>query len=486
MKRLIFIFIFLSSVANSQSTVLTPACGVSWTACGLYSPSVDTFYLSPGDYNSLGDIAPTLSGTQSNPKVVIHLDHDSLVDIYNHPVKYPDTAYYAQISGLNLSIDSFWIFRGLHIEDYSILDGDKKYGNASIIDSSYQCKIDYCTIDSIYSTAAIRIRQSSNYNEITNCVIKGARINAGTDIIGITVQSGYGTESRGNLIENNEILGYSDAVQLNYTNGSPNKEGAVPGTKVINNEFYLTHFADSSSAGIYSFGENGIDIKVGSVGKDLVGGDLADSSRVIVALNTMYNFTPSCSNCLATGGGGEAIVIQNNAHNIHVFANIIANSNVGLSMTRSSLGNDIVSNNNVYNNVFFNIKKYTTGTSSTNVNRGTVFVLTHDDSLTNFIYNNVLYQCNGIGDIRNQGLGMTFKNNQLIESQNLISSTYSESQISDYINWTNTVLKNNGNQSKAGVWSGNTGIKFTKTIKIKRWTNPTIVTWEELKALEPQ
>jgi len=131
-------------------------------------------------------------------------------------------------------------------------------------------------------------------------------------------------------IVNNEVYDCGDNILL-QSGGTPPAPGWYPGTVIENNDLYQTSYSycDSDGTpnpnGLYSAGENAIDIKSGGVPNNIL--------RVIN--NRMWGFKRTDTSCASTGSGGNAVITHGATRYTLIKNNIIFDTVGGFATPNS-------------------------------------------------------------------------------------------------------------------------------------------------------
>ncbi|WP_235299294.1 right-handed parallel beta-helix repeat-containing protein [Portibacter marinus] len=310
-----------------RTLVVTPNLEYdSWRELIFKNDEIDLFLITPGDYLKWGQLRPHKSGELKVPKI-FHYYNPKLKSKALHPVQLQkDEA--AILENFNFNEIANWKIYGLTFSGKQDQINNLKGGISNlIINSSDRITIDFCIIENVLRSGAIRI-STSNHTVISNSVIRDKVEGLKGDNVGILVGAVENQVSLNTKIYNNEIINYTDGIQLlYYTTPSRNKPvtGELPGTYIGYNDIYITpDLYRQKENRLFSCAENGIDIKVGSSSKNPL-------HWVTIENNNLWGFRDTDSSCSGSSNG-EAITIHRNAKNVLLKDNVIFDSSRGVTV----------------------------------------------------------------------------------------------------------------------------------------------------------
>tara|TARA_Y100000385_G_scaffold77414_1_gene78542 strand:- start:5334 stop:6797 length:1464 start_codon:yes stop_codon:yes gene_type:complete len=293
----------------------------SWAQCFLDNKEIETFVLAAGDYSSWGIIEINSSTSGVKKRKIIST---SVLNSDDHVIS---ASRNVEVKGFDFDNAQNWELNGIVVDGGITNYIKNQSSNISFLNS---------VIRDVPKGNALRI-VSSNNTIIRNCVFTLDAKLAKEECIAITVSARQNKESRNTLIENNEIVNYTDGVQLYYKTKTSSRypipmNGSVPGTIIRNNDIYITPDLYSQSQGAeVACAENGIDIKVGTESK-------RESDIIGISNNRLWGFRRTTKGC-ADGSHGSAIVVHKNAKHIFIDNNFIYDSARGISVLGSKDGN---------------------------------------------------------------------------------------------------------------------------------------------------
>lgn len=372
---------------RSDVRIIYPDRGCSsWEECGLNDPSIRYFLITPGDYVDWGTLEFTASGTEKERRILRYYN-PTTKDPYHpeHPVKLAEKPELeVVVENLRLIGTSYWVFHGLTFRGRA---SNKKGFTGGLVnqigfDANHNI-INFCLFEKFLGAGAMRIFQS-HYNTVQNSVVRDKGADIGVDIGGIGISAFWQQEARGNRIVNNEIYNVTDAIGLIYNvnkNGENERAqmGAVPGTIIENNDFYIEKSMYSYKDGEeWSCAEDGLDFKTGTKSTKA-------EDRVLILNNRIWGHRPTDQSCGGSGSSGSGIVIHRDASNMLIRGNIIFDVAQGVSIygKNKKYPEEAVENIALVNNLLYDMRDVVDG----NFNSGLAMKLT---SSVDVYYNTVV------------------------------------------------------------------------------------------------
>ena len=278
--------------------------------------------VKPGDYRNAGIISISSSGTKDRPRYLVNYNLEMLEDgVTNRPVNQP-IINQVILSGLNFRTARHWVVNGITLKPVS--DNPRPLIKIPAGSESSSIILKNLLLEGGGGGAGqIYIGRSNKDITITASVLRNSRPIAGRDSHCIRIDG-----ARNILINQNEIYNCAgDGVQV-ASNGSP-------GTKITNNDIYITSdlYSDCKGKlrrdGLCACAENAIDIKGATTAQD----PAPASEWLTIFGNRMWGFQHTDKLCGGTGDNGSAIVIHFDPSDyILIEKNVIHHSNQGITV----------------------------------------------------------------------------------------------------------------------------------------------------------
>jgi len=301
--------------------------------------------VTPGDYRSRGTIIIMSSGTKELPRYLVYYDPELLqTEAVKHPV-YQQQKKRVILSGLRFNYAKHWVVDGISLKPVSGKSGSLINFPAGLAARSVTLK-NLLIEGGGGGAGQIYIGSTNNNITIVGNVLRNSKPIAKKDSHCIKINA-----AKNIIISQNEIYNCAgDGIQVSH-DGSP-------GTKIMNNDIYITTdlYSDCkgtlTTKGACACAENAIDIK-GATAAD----EPAPSSEwLMISDNRMWGFKRTDISCGGTGDAGSAIVIHYDPSDyIMIENNVIHHSQHGITVSThnkglSSDGTDHVSiiNNTIY------------------------------------------------------------------------------------------------------------------------------------------
>ena len=305
------------------------------------------FCISPGDYaKNQKVIEITTSGTKENPRYIVLNNGNNL-----HPVKQPRETlakYRLHFKGAN-----YW-----RVDRQSEWENTKTTSFIKLENSSNNV----FTRGLLQDTAnGIAIFDKSNNNTIESHHIEKTQWSVDNKVFNDLAAIGLNGWKDGDTIKNtklegNEIINYVDGVQLVRHYGGFDKNAKInfEGTRIENNLMYVTNImysdgnGNSNPDGLFSFSENAIDLK---------GGSLNPNNPVVISNNYMWGYKESDRTGTKLDDPGSAIVTHYAVPNVVIENNEISLSDYGIISDGPMQGRSPFSDTKISQNKFYNIKR---------------------------------------------------------------------------------------------------------------------------------
>lgn len=350
---------------NSNMRLITPTNG-GWS--DINSSNYQYFYVTPGDYSSLGYILLNNAGSGSSAsakKYIILYNGDDDYDgekYATHPGKLPQNKL-ARVR-FDLKDTNHWVIDRMANWDYHTVSAKLYNSDFNIINRFYsrECK------------DGISIKSYCDNNTIQNCRIEinnfhtDLRDAPAIGIVNFSYNGGGSTplsnvSMKNNKILNNETYNFSDGFQTVLFGDGIGVD--CQGTIVENNHFYIDETVytncngSQSDTGDCAYAENAIDLKIGS--KNV-------NNRIIIRNNIMWGFKEDDPTNSAFSDPGAAIVAHYGVANTVIENNLIFNSEVGISFSdvRSTVSPYAVFDTDIKDNALNHIKRHAVGIADCN------------------------------------------------------------------------------------------------------------------------
>jgi len=310
------------------------------------NPNKSIFCVSPGDYAANQKmIEITASGTKEKPRYIVLNNSNNL-----HPVKLSRTElakYRLKFVGAN----------------YWIVDRQAEWEN-KVETSFIELRNSSNNIFSrglLQDTAnGIALFDKSNNNTIQEHHIEKTQWSVSHKVFSDLAAIGLNGWNHNDSIKNtkiihNEIINYVDAIQLVRYRGAFDTHAKInfEGTQIIDNAMYVTSVmysdgqGNSKNDGEFSFTENAIDLK---------GGSLNTSNPIVISGNYMWGYKTSDRSNTNLNDAGAVIVTHNDVPNVVIDNNTLSNSHYGILSGGAMKGRSPLSNTKITNNKFYNLK----------------------------------------------------------------------------------------------------------------------------------
>jgi len=310
------------------------------------NPAKSIFCVSPGEYTANQKmIEITASGTKDNPRYIVLNNGNDL-----HPAKLSRNElakYRLKFVGAN-----YWI-----VDRQAEWENKKETSFIELRNASNNI----FTRGLLQDTAnGIAIFDKSNNNTIQDHHIEKTQWSVIHKVFSDLAAIGLNGWNDGDSIKDtkiihNEIINYVDAIQLVRYRGAFDANAKInfEGTHIMENSMYVTSImysdgqGNSKADGEYSFTENAIDLK---------GGSLNTSNPIVISDNSMWGYKKSDRTDTKLSDAGAVIVTHNDVPNVIIKNNAIFDSHYGILSDGAMLGRSPLSNAKITNNKFYNLK----------------------------------------------------------------------------------------------------------------------------------
>ena len=298
---------------NDRSHVLITPNNGKWNRYVLNDPNKKHFYVKPGKYSSKY-INLTRSGTKSSRRTMSLYNGNDL-----HPAALPDN----QVANVWFNLDGadYWTIDRMANLDRNVNPSMRFINGAThnIINRWHLRNFKYGAI----------IGPNCNYNTIQNSYINGATASAlrTIDAIGLDIYTDVKGSVIGTKLINNDIRNATDGIQTTNQQRRLSKTDAnFEGTIIDNNRIwrdsdsYTDRNGNPDPKGGYLYGENAINLKVGSDNPQ---------NPMIITNNIMWGYSGID---LMSMSAPTPFVSQTSVKNVKMSDNIIAESLTGATI----------------------------------------------------------------------------------------------------------------------------------------------------------
>ncbi len=311
-------------------------------------PAIRIFCIRPGDYRASGEIRLTTSGTELSPRVLRYYAPSG--DKPTHPVR-ATSEERAIVQKLAFSAVQYWI-----VDRLSVLNNDANNAlenrTLKISDNASHIVVQ----DSLVEGGRVGVWiNDSNDNVLQRSVVRNT-IHTPDDDNCINLEGRPYSTVRNNRIVSNEVYDCTDSLQLVTLEDSAGNL-TFPGTRVANNDFYLTPamYTDCQGHmdpdGACSIAEGRFDIKGG-------GTSSTEAGLVHITRNRIWGArrTDPVSSGGSSWGDGIDVCCGRDIHYLLIENNLVFDNDVGITV--EGVGSSRIT---VRDNVLYNIHARSTG-----------------------------------------------------------------------------------------------------------------------------
>ncbi len=318
--------------------LITPSNG-KWNRYVLNDPNKKHFYVKPGKYHTRINL--TRSGTKNSRRTL---------SLYNGNNKHPASLPISQVADVRL------YFSGA---SYWTIDRMSNINEKSLEPFGFSNRASHNIINRLHMKnyfQGIRIKPFCSFNTIQNSYFDHMTHAGRMDdnvAIALLHNSIKGAVTEGTKIINNDIRNANDGVQLVVASKLTPLTVSFPNTMIDSNNIWMDGdvYTNSkytidgySKSGQYMIGENGIDLKAGS---------LDATKPVLVTNNHLWGYRrgdQSINGFLTSGPGTPIGVTRKHNQNVRIEQNIIFDSERTIGMVGAN-------NYRIANNIFTQINK---------------------------------------------------------------------------------------------------------------------------------